>query len=147
MARSVSTPRGASDVAYASFSCEDEFDASYEFKSCIEYLQEVAMKKYPSLKPSTRWVGREDQAVLENRFCCITVSEYCGLVAIAIVPDEDSNLAANWCDKVDLSPLADCFGERLISRGRFSNGEQIFAAVSGKTGDCGIGFTSKEGWL
>jgi hypothetical protein len=143
MARSVSTPSGASAVAYASFEGE-----SFDFSDCIEDARSVAMSKYPSLYESDKWVGREDRAILANTFCSITVSEYNGLVAVCIVPNEDSNLAANWCSKVDLSKIAGCFGQALRRVGSASNGEAFFQPANGQQqGAMGLGFTSKEGWL
>ncbi len=147
MARSVSTPSEASDVAYATFECEDEF-APYEFDDSIENLRAAAIKKYPSLCKADRWIGRENHVVLENRYCSITVSEYCGLVAVAIVPSAGYSLSESWCNKVNLQPYAEFFGTPLRSMGRFSNGEQIFNAIgSPNKGAMGLGFTSKEGWL
>jgi hypothetical protein len=149
MARSVSTPSNAAQVAYASFSSEDEYAAQDDFDDAIAYLQEMAHAKYPSLSPSDRWLHREDHVVMENRRACITVSEYCGLVAVAVVPlDPDNALDVRWASQIDIRFLAECFGPRLISRGRFSNGEQMFAPADGvQRGEMGLGFTSKEGWL
>lgn len=144
MGRSVSTPSEASVVVYASFEGDSD-----DFNDCGDELQRLAMRKYPSLSRANRWIGRENHVVLENKHCSITVSEYCGLAAVAIVPGSGYGaLSENWCDKVDLRPLADCFGPRLISMGRFSNGEQIFQPADGKQrGDLGLGFTSKCAWL
>lgn len=148
MGRSVSVPSEASDVAYASFECDCEDDASYLFQDAIGNLREIAMKKYPSLSKADRWIGRENHVVLENRYCSITVSEYCGLVAVAIVPSAGYSLSDSWCNKVNLQPLAECFGQALRSAGRFSNGEQMFNAISAPNkGSIGLGFSSKEGWL
>ena len=159
MGRSVSVPSNAEQVAYATFECEDAEDAQWMFDDCIENLQHEAKSKYPSLTPCDEWLGREDHAILENGHAYITVSEYCGLVAIAVVPKEHSewytdtarlnNLTRHWCSKVDLAPLAECFGTRLISQGFFSNGEQVLRAANPEQtkGDLGLGFTSKEGWL
>jgi len=114
----------------------------------------VAMHKYPSLSSCDKWLDREDHALLENDHCYIGVSEYCGLVAVWIVAkgadrySDPSGLAIHWCSQVNLKPLAECFGQRLVSRGTFSNGEQFFAPADGaQQGAMGLGFTSKEGWL
>lgn len=149
MSRSVSTPSNAEQVAYASFSCDDEYEAQDEFSDSIDYMQDMAKAKYKSLDKCDEWIGREDHAVLMNRRAYITVSEYCGLVAIASVPrDPDNALDRRWASQIDIRFLAECFGPRLISQGRFSNGEQIFAPADGKQrGEMGLGFTSKEGWL
>lgn len=149
MARSVSTPPDCISVAYASFDGDE-----YDFRDCMENLRGVAQYRYKSLSSCDRWIGREDHAVLENDHAYIGVSEYCGLVAVWIVAKEDqygnlpSGIATHWCTQVNLKPLADCFGQRLVSQGRFSNGAQFFQPADGvQKGDLGIGFTSKEGWL
>lgn len=121
MARSVSVPSGALAVEYADACDVDADDWGYH----LEALRDLAAERYPSLSACNEWLGREDRAVLENAHCYITVSEYCGLVAVAIVPKE-GNLAERWCSQVDLAPLVEAFGPRLISKGRFSNGEQAF---------------------
>lgn len=141
MARSVSTPSEASDVAYATFEGDD-------FSDAIAEMQVIARRKYPSLSPCDRWLGRENHAVLENKYCSITVSEYCGLVAVAIVPGSGYSLSDSWCSKVNLEPLVACFGQALRKQGTFSNGEAIFQPADGvQKGSMGLGFTSKEGWL
>jgi hypothetical protein len=144
MGRSVSTPSEALVVVYASFEGDSD-----DFDDCRNELQRAAMRKYPSLSRANRWIGNENHVVLENKHCSITVSEYCGLVAVAIVPGSGYGaLSERWCDKVDMRPLADCFGPRLVSVGRASNGEQFFQSADGKQrGDMGLGFTSKDGWL
>jgi hypothetical protein len=122
MARSVSTPRNAIAVAYA-YNAGDLDDWS----DSIYNLRGVLQSRYPSLERCDKWLDREDKAVLENGFCYVTVSEYGGLVAVAIVP-KDGNLADNWCSKVDLKQAAACFGPLLRSEGRCSNGEQVFSS-------------------
>lgn len=157
MSRSVSTPYDAVKVAYAAFECDEPYDAQDEFEDALDCLRELAREMYPSLDTSSGWIDRENRVVLENNLARITVSEYCGLVAVAAVPkgavdsryaDEVriANLAAHWCAKLDLNALAACFGTLLRSRGYGSNGEQFFSAAENK-GPMGLGYTSKEGWL
>jgi hypothetical protein len=148
MSRSVSVPSGALGVAFASFICDSEEDASSEFSDYIAEMQIGLKVQYPSLEPCSRWIGREDRACLQNRFCSIGVSEYNGLVAVWIIPDDESSLAASWCSKVELQSAAACFGPRLNRLGTFSNGEAFFQPADGQQfGAMGLGFTSKEGWL
>lgn len=150
MGRSVSFANDSEQVEYATFYADFEF----EFDDCLCNLRDVAQRRYKSLSRCDEWLGREDHAVLENDHAYIGVSEYCGLVSIWVVPkgadrySDPSGLAIHWCNQIDLRPLANCFGQRLISRGMFSNGEQIFAPANGvQQGAMGLGFTSKEGWL
>lgn len=122
MARSVSIPTGAALVAYADAS---ELDPDFGWQDAINNLHWVAKKRFPSLAPCDRWIGREDRAVLENDLAFLTVSEYNGLVAVCIVPKDKRGIT--WARKIrGIESLAECFGPALISNGRFSNGEQVF---------------------
>lgn len=143
MARSVSVPYGAVRVAYASFDAE-ETDC---FDEAVDNFRYAMRSRYRSLEPCSKWIGREDRAVLENDNVYVTVSEYCGLVAVAVVP-KGEGLAAASGSKMDLSPV-EYFGTRLVKRGTFSNGEAIFGAFKPdeQKGAMGLGFSSKEGWL
>lgn len=122
MARSVSIPYGALAVSYADASELDQYD----FDDAVSNLRWSLQKRYPSLRPCNEWIGREDRAVLENPYCHITVSEYCGLVAVCAVPKYGNKASRDWCDKVKLDDAAGYFGPLLVSQGRFSNGEQVF---------------------
>ena len=148
MSRSVSVPSNAVKVAYASFDSSsgepDDFDWS------LEGMQEEAVRKYPSMNFCSKYIGREDRAVLENKLAYICVSEYCGLVAVSVVPKEGDyqNLGENWARKVDVNSLSSFFGQGLVKQAVFSNGEAIFQPRDGEQkGSMGLGFSSKEGWL
>lgn len=120
MSRSVSTPSGAEAIGYAY--CEDLED----FDFYVDYLRSVCMKRYPSLSVCNRWIGREDRAVLENRHAYVTVSEYCGLIAVCTVPKNQDSKSTAWASNFDTDKAAQCFGELLVSQGYASNGEQFF---------------------
>jgi hypothetical protein len=132
MARTVSVPTNALRVAYAGFACEDDEDAPYLFDAAVDDFQYTAKERYPSLKFCDKWLAREDRAVLENKLVYVTVSEYCGLVAVAVVPkyDDTAALAQRFADQIDLNNLAGCFGPALRKIGSFSNGEALFRAVA-----------------
>lgn len=125
MARSVSIPYGTVKVAYADCSDldhDDWFDA-------VDNARYSLRSRYPSLQFCSEWLDREDRAVLKNDHAYITVSEYNGIAAICVVPRNEGKKTADWCDKVDLSRAIAYFGEPLISKGRFSNGEQVFVRL------------------
>ena len=167
MGRSVSYPSGAIVAYVALEGIKDEESGevreydSEDFSFAVEDMQEYLPSLYPSLKACDNWVGREDQALLENDHCYVGVSEYCGLVAAWVLPKEDDSyssdhymtgLSANWCKQVGdklAKAVAGCFGgSQLVSVGRFSHGEQIFNPLDGvQKGSMGLGYTSKEGWL
>ena len=148
MARSVYVPSRAVEVVYADASwMEDSFDWDCAIDNAVYELK----AKYPSLdKPARdRWIGNEGRVILENKLVSIVVSEYCGLVAIsAVVEDGYGALAERFGNNIDLSPAAAAFGDELVCRGRFSNGEAIFDRKAGNNpGELGLGYSSKEGWI
>ena len=148
MARSVYIPSRAAEVAYADASWMED---SFEFDDAIECAREALKAKYPSLEQPARdrWIGNEGRVILENKLVSIVVSEYCGLVAIsAVVEYGYGALAERFANKIDLSPAANAFGDELIYRARFSNGEAIFDRKAGANkGEMGLGYSSKEGWI
>ena len=148
MARSVSVPSGALRVSYAALP-DNEDDGYFEFGDLIDNFQSYAKELYPSLRVANRWIGREDRVVLENRLVSFVVSEYNGVVALSVVANEGyENLAENFATKLKMNDLVGSFGIVLYSSGRFSNGEQMFSAVSvPNKGSLGLGYSSKEGWL
>lgn len=146
MARSVYVPSRAAEVVYADASW---MEVSYEYDDAIDNARAALKAKYPSLSDADRWIGREGRVILENKLVSIVVSEYCGLVAIsAVVEDGYGALAERFGNNIDLSPAAAAFGDELVCRGRFSNGEAIFDRKAGNNpGELGLGYSSKEGWI
>lgn len=122
MARSVSIPSGAVKVAYADSTELDQDD----WHDAVSNLRWNLRNRYPSLRHCNEWIGREDRAILANDHAFITVSEYCGISVLCVVPRNDSKKAADWCDKVKLDQAVEYLGAPLLSKGRFSNGEQVF---------------------
>ena len=112
-------------------------------------LTAILQDAFPSLgpPPKPRWFYRECFVILQNDHCTITVSEYCGLTAICLVPDDSTNLGPAWCSQIEsrfMSVLSRAFPSKaLTSMGRASNGEQFFRPVSRPDGL----ITSKEGVL
>ena len=159
MARSVSTPYNAIETVYITFEPSDPEDSQWEFRDLLQSIREIVrdgaswkkLKGFPSFSTCDHWIDREDHAILENQHARVTVSEYCGLVAICLVPivkySNSNSLALPWCEKI-----ADRFrkllesaysGCALRSQGRASNGEQFFTRID----QPGSLVTSKEGQL
>lgn len=122
MSRTVSIPRNAVKTAYADASELDQDD----WDDAVSTLRETAQARYPSLTRCSLWLDREDRAVLTNGHAYIVISEYNGLVALSVVAKQTNKLALTWCEKFDAEHFVEYFGPRLISQGRFSNGEQVF---------------------
>jgi len=139
MGRSVSVPSNAVAVAYIDWreyiGCEDPMDDDpFWWDDFSEDIIARLQGKLPSLKSCDEWLDREDHAVLENRHCYITISEYCGLVAVALVakdtanwPDDTQGLTDHWCDQV--SGHIESLGT-LRHIGTASNGEAFFRRVA-----------------
>jgi hypothetical protein len=129
MARSVYVPSAAAQVVYADGSdIQDSDDFDYYVDEAVYALK----AKYPSLAAPSRprYFGNEGRVILENQLVSIVLSEYCGLVAISVVPeDRYSALAERFANQISLAPAAQCFGDQLSLRGRFSNGEGVYARV------------------
>ena len=112
-------------------------------------------EKFPSLTERDRWEDREDHIFAENQHCEISVSEYCGLVAVCIRAKDcggdgngsSSGLHTGWTNAA-VKGFRDCLhkaysGCALRSLGSASNGEQFFELATTP----GSVVTSKEGRL
>ena len=126
MGRSVYTPSETEVAIYASFDSEDE----YEWNDAIDVLVEQLEAAYPSVGSDSGWIGREARVVASSRLARITVSEYCGCVAVCIVPEgANEALACRWARQV--APrfetiVASAFGNTMRRLGTFSNGEAVY---------------------
>lgn len=133
MGRSVSAPRGAIVKCYVDVS---DMTEEFQWDDFIEDITARAQARWSSLTPCAMWLDSEDLAILENDFCYIGVSEYCGLACIWLVSKEDeydsyyyedirkANLSTRWCEQISLNFERE-FGE-LVRVGGFSDGTSIY---------------------
>lgn len=132
MGRSVSTHRHAEATFYTHFDCEDEYDSQYEWDNFVECIQDMLKEKYKSFDECDRWMHREEHIILESQVAEVSISEYCGLVAICLAPrDPDNALHLGWCGQVSKG-FHDVLGKHfngLRKVGSFSNGEELFERV------------------
>lgn len=131
MSRSVSTHRHAVATVFLYHDCEE----AWQFDDFLEAIRESLEDKYPSLRRCNRWAGREDHVILENDRAEVSVSEYCGLVAVCLAPrDPDNPLDQGWtwqCKARFEKHLKRTFSRRALrSVGRLSNGEQVFTRAT-----------------
>lgn len=134
MGRSVSTHRHA--VATVYIHLDDAFDPDFGWSDFVEDLRDNVLKeKYPSLTDCDRWQDREDHVIMENCQIEISVSEYCGLVAVCLAPVDPDNaffvavaerLAKSFRDTVNGAFKSNA----LVKLGSFSNGESVFQKIS-----------------
>jgi len=145
MGRSVSRHKNAVEVVYMGFQEEDDEDW---FSDLLYDLRSILKERYKSFENCDRWAGREDHVILQNGRGEVSVSEYCGLVAVCLAPrDEDAPLDWSWCDQVRAGfrkVLEEGYpNSTLLPMGYGSNGEQFFTP-KGRPEGC---VTSKEGTL
>lgn len=136
-----------------------QIDEQWEFDLLLDDLRYVMRDAFPSLDTCDEWIDREDHAVLENRYCHIGVSEYCGLVAVWVSEKDGpwygdagwEALRDHWLRLITprfRKAASSLFADPLVKVGTFSNGEAFFQPVSGQQrGALGLGYSSKEGWL
>lgn len=129
MGRSVSTPSNAVHVVYKDATFIED---SLEFDDYVDDIRNVAQANWPSLRECSKWLGREDRAILMNDHVYVGISEYCGLVALWVVVKDDDyetyGLAENWAASIERK-FDKTFGEyRKV--GTFSNGEAVYEKVA-----------------
>lgn len=135
MARTVSTPYGCAAVCYVD---GRHIEEDWDWDLFIDDLRTRAKKRWPSLDECNAWIDREDHAILENDYCFVGVSEYCGLVSVWLLPKEldtyypdeasKENLAKRWVSSIENNFHKE-FGEyRKV--GTFSNGEAVYEKIN-----------------
>lgn len=152
MARSVYVPCDSSWVFYLYPNRLGEDSNTFgemeeDWDDFIENLQYIFQNKFKSLSKCDRWIQHEGHIILENTHADIGISDFCGCVSVWCISHDGENLSENWCVEIKKSVskmLLKMFpNEMMVSLGRCSNGEQIFAPVNNPSG-C---ITSKEGKL
>lgn len=138
MSRSVMTHPDAVATAFIDGSHIEDSD---EFDWFVEDLQHSITSRWKSMDAEDRWVGRELRVIAENRMAYVTVSEYCGLVAVCLVSKSEDYLNTGYADDASMANLADqwtasvapgflkAYGE-LRSLGFASNGEQFLERIA-----------------
>lgn len=144
MGRSVEVPNDAVATFFHHWELDaEDYDIAGELfeDHLIEPVRDVLRATFPSFEAADESYHphrgyRETRVILENGHAMVTVSEYCGLVAVALVPLEDpypgpgeNELHAAWAARVAErfeNVLAKAFGGRLRCLGRASNGEAFF---------------------
>lgn len=120
----------------------------YDWSDFLENVTTIILDAYPSFQSfRTRiFIGNEIRVLMENNHGCVTISEYCGITAICLVPRRDA-LAQHWVEQIERNfraLLTKAFpSQALHSMGTASNGEQFFKPANRPEGV----ITSKEGVL
>lgn len=133
MGRSVSTHRHAVATVFLHL---DEINDRDDWDMFVEDLQDnVLQPRYPSLCACDRWQDREDHIIMENSQVEVSVSEYCGCVAVCLAPinpDEPLHMAqaermANNFEKHIQKMFKSC---AMTKVGSFSNGESFYQKIA-----------------
>ena len=105
---------------------ESEDDVSDRFDDLIEFIRAETLHRWPSFIKVNRWLGRELHALAQNKLCWVGISEYCGQIAIWMMPVGGRNtpMAVKFMERVEENFLKVFGTHRLI--GHFSNGEAVF---------------------
>jgi len=131
MGRSVSTHRHAVATVYL----HPEWEHEDSFADFVEDLQDNVLKpRYPSLRECNRWQDRENHVIMENSHVEVSVSEYCGCVAVCLAPrDAYDNFKAAFAERMaarfekHIQRMFKSCAMRPIAR--FGNGEIAFQKI------------------
>ena len=137
MGRSVMTVSNAAAVVYFT---DDEGMEEWEWDDLIENVQDTIKGHFPSFQKCEKWkwLADECRVILVNGHADITISEYCGLVAVCLVPYADYDgehieLSLAWCNQIAgnwAALLNKAFGG-LVKTGTGSNGEAFYKRIEG----------------
>jgi hypothetical protein len=108
----------------------------WDFDEFIDDLRNVVLERYPSFYSCSKWPGREDHALLENKHALLGVSEYCGLISVWIAPDNPDRpeLADAWISSILRNLKAHLIARfrsfACVKMGTFSNGESVYSRIT-----------------
>ena len=114
-----------------------EQDDQLLYEDFVDNLKTLLQEAFPSLEPVTKWLGREDKALLSNSYAYFGISTYCGLVAVWVAErDKGWNTSNAWYSMRDrwinsinrkfTKTVGKSWGTPLNKVGTFSNGEACF---------------------
>ena len=148
MSRSVSTHPYSIETVFLRFNLQyDDYHVWGEF---IEDLRSVLTGEagvdsgilvnnktftgFEGYEPCDRWTGRENHVILEGELSEISVSEYCGIVAVCLAPlDPDIVAHVNACAAAApyfFALLQKAFPDTCYAKiGTFSNGESVYQTL------------------
>lgn len=130
MGRGVATAEGALTTVYIELQGDRDIDG---WRELLDFIRSAIKCRYRSFWDTERWIGREVMTILENRHAEVTISEYCGIMAVCLrVYDnaEYPELAKTWIASIEKgfrTGLQQAFeGSILVKQGTMSNGVSVF---------------------
>lgn len=129
MGRSVSVPSNAVSTVYIHL--DEPLDPDFGRDEFVDDLRIVIREHYPSFADDSKWVGREERSILRNDHARIVVAEYCGVVSVSLVPDDDYRavMAESWCRSIALrwyTRVNAAYSNAMQKVCTMSNGESVF---------------------
>ena len=122
--------------------CDSSCDHSDDWSDYVEWMQDTLSTMFPSLEAETgEWIDRELRVIARNSHSLVTVSEYCGSVAICLGANYDrgeywrepsdgpANLGAHW--RAQVSERFRAAFATLDRIGIMSNGESVYQVREG----------------
>ena len=110
----------------------EEIENPLAWDDLIEDLVNTCEECWPSLNPDDKWVDSEDHAILSNRLVRVGVSEYCGLVAYWVIPNERNpeceSLATRWAKQIEEVFVRKFGGYKKV--GSMSNGAGVYQKIT-----------------
>ena len=116
----------------------DDLSLEFEWDYFVDSITETLKKKYPSLvEIENQWIGNECRVILGNHLVNVTISEYCGVVAVSIVPVDDlhyydeQGLATGWIKRVSngFTKLLETNFNAIRKIGTYANGNSVYQKV------------------
>jgi hypothetical protein len=110
----------------------EEIENPNTWDDLVEGFVNACEECWPSLNLDIKWLDSEDQALLSNRLVRIGVSEYCGMIAYWVVPNEQNpecfTLAKGWAKQIEEIFVRNFGGYEKV--GSMSNGEGVYQKIS-----------------
>lgn len=131
-----------SRAVYTAFVDTMEFEGHWEYEHLfLENVISSLQSRFPSFhdeRDCDKWPEREVRRIAGNGHAIVTVSEYCGLSSLCLVPRDHHDsfgwrderrraLAESWCWSITES-FRDCIPYPvMIQKGTMSNGVGVYA--------------------
>ena len=106
-----------------------------EYAGIVDWVRDELARRFPSVTACDDWAAwpyRETRIIAANEFAQFTIAEYCGLIAISVIPtgsdywaDNTEGLARHWVESYAGPFVSETFCT-LYHVSTFSNGEAIY---------------------
>jgi hypothetical protein len=116
----------------------NDFGAQSDFEAILDSTQYILKELWPSFEDADEWVERECHVIAQNAHSIVTISEYCGSIAICLGARYDRD--DYYADSTELANLGEHWRKQIADKfeqtfggmrklGTFSNGESIYEKI------------------